>query len=184
MSIVTGSTPVLCLVGLVSFVALVIIVSAVRVVPEYQRLVVFRLGRCVGSRGPGIVLLLPVIDRAVKVDLREQVREILNQTAITQDNATVLISFLLHYKVFDPEKSVLQVGNFESAAQNMAVTMLRAVIGDITLGDVLFERAQITHMLHTRLGEITERWGVRLTKVEIREIIPSASRVAEARDTA
>ena len=172
MNIVTGSTLALCLVGSVFIIALVVIANAVRVVPEYQRLVVFRLGRCVGNRGPGIVLLLPVIDRAVKVDLREQVREIPHQTSITKDNASISIDFLWYYKVLDPEESVLQVGNFESAAQGMATTTLRAVIGGIALDDVLSEREHINNMLRTRLDEVTERWGVKVTNVEIREIIP------------
>ncbi|HSO11788.1 MAG TPA: SPFH domain-containing protein, partial [Anaerolineales bacterium] len=146
--------------------------NAIRIVPEYQRLVVFRLGRCIGPKGPGIVLLIPVVDRAVKVDLREQVREIPHQTSITKDNAPISIDFLWYYKVLDPAESVLQVGNFEVAAQGMATTTLRAVIGGIPLDDVLSEREHINTMLRTRLDEVTERWGVKVTNVEIREIIP------------
>jgi len=163
---------VLCLVGAVFLVVLVFIANAIRIVPEYNRLVVFRLGRCVGSRGPGIVLLIPIIDRAVKVDLREQVREIPHQTAITKDNAPISIDFLWYFKVLDPTESVLQVGNFEMAAQGMATTTLRAVIGGIPLDDVLSEREHINNMLRTRLDEVTERWGVKVTNVEIREIVP------------
>jgi regulator of protease activity HflC (stomatin/prohibitin superfamily) len=118
------------------------------------------------------VLLIPVVDRAVKVDLREQVREIPHQTSITKDNAPISIDFLWYYKVLDPTESVLQVGNFEMAAQGMATTTLRAVIGGIPLDDVLSEREHINNMLRTRLDEVTERWGVKVTNVEIREIIP------------
>jgi regulator of protease activity HflC (stomatin/prohibitin superfamily) len=156
----------------VFLIAFVFIANAIRIVPEYQRLVVFRLGRCIGPKGPGIVLLIPVIDRAVKVDLREQVREIPHQTSITKDNAPISIDFLWYYKVLDPAESVLQVGNFEVAAQGMATTTLRAVIGGIPLDDVLSEREHINTMLRTRLDEVTERWGVKVTNVEIREIIP------------
>jgi len=163
---------VLCVVGLVILGIFVVLSNAIRIVPEYQRLVVFRLGRCIGTRGPGIVLLFPVIDRAVKVDLREQVREIPHQTSITKDNAPISIDFLWYYKVLDPSESVLQVGNFEVAAQGMATTTLRAVIGGIPLDDVLSEREHINTMLRTRLDEVTERWGVKVTNVEIREIIP------------
>jgi len=162
----------LCVVGGLFVVAFVFIANAIRIVPEYQRLVVFRLGRCVGQKGPGLVLLIPVIDRAVKVDLREQVREIPHQTSITKDNAPISIDFLWYYKVLDPAESVLQVGNFEVAAQGMATTTLRAVIGGIPLDDVLSEREHINTMLRTRLDEVTERWGVKVTNVEIREIIP------------
>ncbi len=162
----------LCLIGVVFLVALAFIANAIRIVPEYQRLVVFRLGRCVGNRGPGIVFLIPMVDRAIKVDLREQVREIPHQTSITKDNASISIDFLWYYKVLDPMESVLQVGNFEAAAQGMATTTLRAVIGGIPLDDVLSEREHINNMLRTRLDEVTERWGVKVTNVEIREIIP------------
>ena len=162
----------LCLFGAVIVIALAFIANAIRIVPEYQRLVVFRLGRCIGAKGPGIVFLIPVVDRAVRNDLREQVREIPHQTSITKDNAPISIDFLWYYKVLDPTESVLQVGNFEAAAQGMATTTLRAVIGGIFLDEVLSEREHINNMLRTRLDEVTERWGVKVTNVEIREIIP------------
>jgi len=167
-----GGVFAICLVGAVLLVVIFILASAIRVVPEYQRLVVFRLGRCVGSRGPGIVLLVPIVDRGVLADLREQVREIPHQTSITKDNAAISVDFIWYYKVLDPTQSVLQVGNFEAAAQGMATTTLRAVIGGIPLDDVLSERERINNLLRTRLDEVTERWGVKVTNVEIREIIP------------
>jgi len=144
-----------CLVGAVLVLAVVILATAIRIVPEYMRLVVFRLGRCIGSKGPGIVFLIPVVDRAVKVDLREQVREIPHQTSITKDNAPISIDFLWYFKVLDPTESVLQVGNFEAASQGMAPTTLRAVIGGIPLDDVLSEREHINSLLRTRLYEVT-----------------------------
>jgi len=162
----------LCLVGALVLLTLVVVANAIRIVPEYQRLVVFRLGRCIGEKGPGLILLFPVVDRAVRVDLREQVREIPHQTAITKDNASISVDFIWYYKVLDPTEAVLQVGNFEAAAQGMATTTLRAVIGGIPLDDALSEREHINSMLRTRLDEVTERWGVKVTNVEIREIIP------------
>jgi regulator of protease activity HflC (stomatin/prohibitin superfamily) len=170
MEVLGGSA--VCIVGAILVLGFIFLANAIRIVPEYQRLVVFRLGRSVGAKGPGIVLLVPVIDRAVKVDLREQVREIPHQTAITKDNAGISVDFIWYYKVLDPTESVLQVGNFEVAAQGMATTTLRAVIGGIPLDDVLSEREHINTMLRTRLDEVTERWGVKVTNVEIREIIP------------
>lgn len=146
--------------------------TAIRIVPEYQRLVVFRLGRCLGTRGPGLVLLIPVVDQAKTVDLREQIREVPHQTSITKDNAPISIDFLWYYKVIDPSQSVLQVVNFEMSAAGIAATTLRAVIGGIPLDDVLSEREHINNMLRNRLDEVTERWGVKVTNVEIREIIP------------
>ena len=162
----------LCLVGGVFLIGFVFIAQSIRVVPEYMRLIVFRLGRCIGPKGPGLIFLIPVVDRAVKVDLREQVREIPHQSAITKDNASISVDFLWYYKILDPTESVLAVGNFEAAAQGMATTTLRAVIGGIPLDDVLSEREHINSMLRTRLDEVTERWGVKVTNVEIREIIP------------
>jgi regulator of protease activity HflC (stomatin/prohibitin superfamily) len=170
--LVTAGGFVTCLVGGVILVALILLASAIKIIPEYQRLVVFRLGRCIGAKGPGIVFLIPVVDRGVRTDLREQVREIPHQTAITSDNAGISIDFIWYYKILDPTESVLQVGNFEAAAQGMATTTLRAVIGGILLDSVLVEREHINNLLRTRLDEVTERWGVKVTNVEIREIIP------------
>ncbi|HAX70084.1 MAG TPA: hypothetical protein DCY14_10780, partial [Anaerolineae bacterium] len=113
-----------------------------------------------------------VIDRGVKVDLREQVREVPQQTSITKDNAPISIDFLWYFKVMEPTQSVLQVTNFETAAAGIAATTLRAVIGGIPLDDVLSQREHINNMLRTRLDEVTERWGVKVTNVEIREIVP------------
>ncbi len=168
----TSGVTALCLVGGVFAIVLIFIANAIRIVSEYQRLVVFRLGRCIGAKGPGIVILIPFIDKAVKTDLREQVREIPHQTSITKDNAPISIDFLWYYKVLNPTESVLQVGNFESAAQGMATTTLRSVIGGMSLDEVLSEREHINNMLRARLDEVTERWGVKVTNVEIREIIP------------
>jgi regulator of protease activity HflC (stomatin/prohibitin superfamily) len=165
-------TVVFCLVGALGLIGLVILTSAIRIVQEYERLVVFRLGRSVGERGPGLVLLIPFVDRGVKVDLREAVREIPHQTSITKDNAPIAIDFLWYYKILHAVDSVLQVGNFEAAAQGMATTTLRSVIGGIPLDDVLSQREHINQLLRTRLDEVTERWGVKVTNVEIREIIP------------
>ena len=164
---------VLLCVGIgILFILIIFLASAIKIVPEYQRVVVFRLGRCLGEKGPGLVLLIPFVDRPVRVDLREQVREIPAQTSITKDNAPISIDFLWYYKVFDPTMSVLQVGNFELAAQGIATTTLRSVIGGILLDGVLSEREAINSALRSRLDEVTERWGVKVTNVEIREIMP------------
>ncbi|TMI77228.1 MAG: SPFH/Band 7/PHB domain protein [Bacillati bacterium ANGP1] len=146
--------------------------SAIKIVREYQRLVVFRLGRSVGKKGPGVVFLWPVIDRAVWVDLREFFLEIPSQTCITKDNAPINIDFLIYFKVFEPDLSVIQVTDFAGAARGIATTTLRAVVGDISLDDVLAKREQINQVLRTKLDEVTERWGVKVTTVEIREILP------------
>ncbi len=153
-------------------VGLWLLFSAVKIVREYQRLVVFRFGRSVGQRGPGIVFLIPFVDRAVWVDLREAFLEIPSQTCITKDNAPINIDFLIYWKVVEPEASVIQVADFAGAARGIATTTLRAVIGDIVLDDVLARREQINQVLRAKLDEVTERWGVKVTAVEIREILP------------
>jgi regulator of protease activity HflC (stomatin/prohibitin superfamily) len=161
-----------CGIAIVVVALIVVLFSAIRIVPEYQRLVVFRLGRVLGQKGPGIVFLIPIIDLPRTVDLREQVREIPHQTSITKDNAPISIDFLWWYKVIDPVATVVAVGNFEISAQGMATTTLRSVIGGIALDDVLSQREHINQTLRAKLDEVTERWGVKVTNVEIREIIP------------
>jgi regulator of protease activity HflC (stomatin/prohibitin superfamily) len=149
-----------------------VISSAIKVVREYQRLVVFRLGRSVGKKGPGLVFLIPIVDRAVWVDLREFFLEIPSQTCITKDNASINIDFLIYFKVFEPDQTVIQVTDFAGAARGIAMTTLRAVVGDISLDDVLAQREKINQVLRAKLDEVTERWGVKVTTVEIREILP------------
>jgi regulator of protease activity HflC (stomatin/prohibitin superfamily) len=161
-----------CVVFLLVLFAIVLFSMAIKIVREYQRLVVFRLGKCVGQRGPGLVLLWPFIETANWVDLREQFLEVPHQTTITKDNASISVDFLIYWKVVDPVASVVQVGNFAGASQGIATTTLRAVIGDIMLDDVLAQREHINTVLRTKLDEVTERWGNKVTAVEIREILP------------
>jgi regulator of protease activity HflC (stomatin/prohibitin superfamily) len=148
-----------------------LVLRSIRIVPEFERLVILALGRFAGVRGPGIILVLPW-ENATRVDLRERFLEIPRQTAITKDNAPISIDFLVYYRVIDPKRSVLQVDNVVSASLNIATTTLRAVIGDITLDDVLAKREEINDKLRVKLDEITERWGLKVTSVEIREIEP------------
>ncbi len=162
----------LCIGTLVVVVGAVLLFTAVRVVPEYQRLVVLRLGRVIGPKGPGLVLLIPIVDQPRTVDLREQIREVPHQVSITKDNAPISIDFLWYYKVFDPQLSIIGVANFELSSQGMATTTLRSVIGGIALDEVLSQREHINQTLRVKLDEVTERWGVKVTNVEIREIIP------------
>jgi regulator of protease activity HflC (stomatin/prohibitin superfamily) len=162
----------LVLLGIVLFILILILPAAIKVVREYQRLVLFRLGRAVGVKGPGLVFIIPLIDRVTWVDLRELYLEIPHQTAITKDNAPISIDFIIFYKVVDASMSVLQVQNFAGAAQNIAATTLRSVVGDMSLDDVLSKREDMNQILRVKLDEVTERWGVKVTNVEVREIIP------------
>lgn len=164
---------VAAVIGLLVVVLFVLLVRlSIRVVREYQRLVVFRLGRVMGEKGPGLVLLIPIIDQPVRVDLREAFIEVPHQTCITRDNAPVAVDFLIYMYVVNAVSSVVQVQNYLGAAQGIATTTLRAVIGDISLDDVLAKREQINLVLRSKLDEVTERWGVKVTTVEIREINP------------
>jgi len=162
--------PILIAVGIA--IALWLLFSIVHIVREYERLVVFFFGRLQGARGPGIVLLIPFVQQSVKVDLRERFLEVPQQTCITKDNAPISIDFLVYSKVFQPDVTVTAVTDFTGASQALAATTLRAVIGDIPLDDVLAKREEINHTLRAKLDEVTERWGVKITSVEIREIVP------------
>ena len=159
---------------LVLVVVLVLAYLSIRIVNEYDRLVVFRLGRTGPDKvkGPGVVFLIPVVDRPVRVDLREQFIEVPSQTTITKDNAPINIDFLIYWKIVDPLRSIVNVAYFAGALQGIATTTLRAVIGDIQLDDVLSKRDQINEILRAKLDEQTERWGGKVTTVEIREIVP------------
>ena len=157
---------------LVIILAVILFGMAIRIVPEYQRLVVLRLGRLVGVRGPGLVLLIPFVDRGIRADLRERVFDVTPQACITQDNATVAIDFLIYSKIVDPASSVVNVQQYENASRGIAITTLRAVVGDMLLDEVLSRREAINSTLRGKLDEVTERWGVKVTAVEIREITP------------
>src|SRR3972149_160788 len=156
----------------VAIVALIVIPLAVKVVREYQRLVVFRFGRSIGRRGPGLLFLIPLIDRPVWVDLREAFLEIPSQTCITKDNAPINIDFLIYWKLFEPEMTVVQVQDFAGAARGIAPPPRRAFMGALPRDDRQPRREQINNVLRTKLDEVTERWGVKVTTVEIREILP------------
>jgi len=166
-----GTSVVLIVAGIV---LALLIHASIRIVNEYDRLVVFRFGRAGPEliRGPGLVFLIPIIDRPVRVDLREQFIEVPSQTTITKDNAPINIDFLIYWRIAEPLDSVIKVNNFPGALQGIAMTTLRAVIGDILLDDVLSRRDQINDVLRVKLDEQTVRWGGKVTTVEIREIIP------------
>jgi len=167
---VTAAILVIVAVVLVGLIVLAAI--SIKVVREYQRVVLFRLGRASGPRGPGLIVINPITDRISWVDLREQYLEIPHQTAITRDNAAIAIDFIIFYKVLDPLTSVIAVRDFRGAAINIASTTLRSVVGDMTLDDVLSKREDMNSALRIRLDDVTERWGVKVANVEVREIKP------------
>jgi regulator of protease activity HflC (stomatin/prohibitin superfamily) len=164
--------PSIIIVGIVIVILFFIIVTTFRIVVDYKKLVILRLGTYAGTRGPGIVIVLPFLESATSVDMREKFLDIPAQTAITKDNASILIDFLVYYRITEPSLSILKVDNVERASANIATTTLRAVIGDIELDGVLSKREQINDILRVKLDEATERWGLKVTAVEIREIEP------------
>jgi regulator of protease activity HflC (stomatin/prohibitin superfamily) len=171
--------PTLIVLGLFAVIVLAIVLTHLKIVPEYKRLVVFRLGKIIGIKGPGLVFLVPIIDSGTWIDLREMVLDIPPQTCITKDNAPVNIDLLIYMKVFDPELAVKSVQNFVMASTGIAVTTLRAIVGDLLLDDVLARRDYINQALRAKLDEVTDRWGIKITSVEIKEIKPP-SEVQEA----
>jgi regulator of protease activity HflC (stomatin/prohibitin superfamily) len=165
-------TTVLIVVAIVVVFLVLLAFTSIKIVREYQRKVVFRVGRSIGTKGPGIIFLVPIVDRPVLVDLREQYLEIPQQTGITKDNAPISIDFIVFHRVVDAVDSVVKVQNFAGAAENIAATTLRSVVGDMSLDDVLSKREEMNAVLRTKLDEVTERWGVKVTNVEVREITP------------
>ena len=159
-------------IALVAVIVLGFLLTAIKVIREYERLVVFRLGRLMGAVGPGVKFVWPIISKVNKIDLRERFLEVPHQTCITKDNAPTDIDFLIYFKVTEATQSVVQIQNFEGASVGIATTTLRAVVGDIPLDELLAKREQINSVLRTKLDEVTERWGIKITNVEIREIRP------------
>lgn len=166
-----GAGTILFLIPVLVLIVL-LVPLAFRIVKEYERLMVFRLGRALGARGPGLVLLIPFVDRGIRVDLREVFFDVDPQTCITKDNAPLSIDFLVYMKVINAVASVLEVEDFRGAARGIAITTLRALVGDMNLDDVLARRDQLNELLQSKLDEVTNRWGIKVTAVEIREIIP------------
>src|SRR5579875_3188443 len=167
-----ASPATIFLIIILIIIVVLLIRASIRRVYEYERVIVFRLGKFIAEKGPGLVFIIPFIDTTQKVDLRERFISVTKQTCITKDNAPVDIDFLIYYRVISASDSVLKVQNFEGAATGIGTTTLRAVIGDILLDEVLSKRETINQILRAKLDEVTGRWGVKITNVEIREILP------------
>lgn len=174
--------PVFCFVIAAGVVLLGLLATAVRVVQEYERGVIFRLGRLVGAKGPGLFFLIPVIDRMVKVDLRTVTLDIPTQEAITHDNVTVRVTAVAYYRVIDPQKAVVQVEDFRRATWQIAQTTLRSVIGEASLDELLAQREHINDKLAQIIDVQTEPWGVKVSVVEVKDVeLPDTMQRAMAR---
>lgn len=144
----------------------------IAVIKQYERGVIFRLGRYIGTRGPGLTFLIPVLDTGLRVDMREMVIDEPAQSSITKDNAIVDIDYVVYMRVVDAQAAVINVQDYTGAVRNLATTTLRSVIGEMTVEQVLSERDAINQRLEQKLSEVTSRWGVEVKAVEIREITP------------
>jgi len=166
----------------VGLLALVVLLNAIRVVREYERLVVFRLGRLIGTKGPGLVLLFPIIDRAVKVGLRTVTMDVPPQDIITRDNVTVKVNAVIYFRVIDASQAVIQVENFLYATSQIAQTTLRSILGQQELDELLAEREKLNQALQQVIDRQTEPWGVKVSTVEVKNVdLPQEMQRAIAR---
>ncbi len=167
---------------ILGFLLLFVISWTVRVVPEYRRLVLFRLGRLVGSRGPGLVFVIPFLDRTVTVDLRILTLDVPVQEVITRDNVAIKVNAVVYFRVLEPAKSVVEVENYVIATSQLAQTTLRSVVGSVELDEVLSSREKINQELQKIIDERTDPWGIKVSAVEVKELeLPDGMKRAMAR---
>ncbi len=166
----------------VAIVVFLILAYAIRVLKEYERGVIFRLGRLVGAKGPGLILLIPVIDKMVKVSLRVVTMDVPEQDIITRDNVTARVNAVIYFRVMDPEKAIVAVEDFLYATSMISQTTLRAVLGQADLDELLSERDKLNEQLQQIIDDDTEPWGIKVTKVEVKNVdIPQEMQRAIAR---
>jgi regulator of protease activity HflC (stomatin/prohibitin superfamily) len=169
-------------VGVALIFGIMILISAVKVVQEYERGVIFRLGRLQGAKGPGIFFIIPIIDRMVKVDLRVVTLDIPSQEAITRDNVTVRVNAVAYFRVVDPNDAIVQVEDYQRATWQISQTSLRSVLGQSDLDELLIHRDQINQKLQQIIDEATEPWGIKVSIVEVKDVeLPDTMKRAMAR---
>ena len=161
----------------IAIIAVIIFVAAIKIVPEYERGVVFRLGRVIGAKGPGLFILIPFVDRMAKVDLRTITLDVPAQEAITGDNVTVKVNAVVYFRVLDPVDAIIQVEDYRRATWQIAQTSLRNVIGQSTLDQLLQDREQINERLQHIIDEATEPWGIKVSIVEVKDLELTANMV-------
>jgi regulator of protease activity HflC (stomatin/prohibitin superfamily) len=151
-------------------VCAVFFVLTVKVLNEYERGVIFRLGRIIGAKGPGLIILIPLVDRMIRVDLRTITLDIPPQDIITRDNVTIKVNAVVYFKVVDPNRAIVEVENYLMAVSKLAQTTLRSVIGQIEMDELLSARDSVNHKLQVILDTQTENWGVKVANVEVKQI--------------
>jgi len=168
--------------SVVVFIVLIVLWSMIRILREYERGVVFRLGRVIGVRGPGLVILLPFIDKMVKVSLRIITMDVPPQDVITKDNVSVKVNAVVYFRVMDPAKAVIEVEDYLYATSQIAQTTLRSVLGEVELDDLLSQREQLNHRLQQIIDLQTDPWGIKVSAVEIKHVdLPTEMQRAMAR---
>src|SRR5438309_9613278 len=160
---------VLAIIAIVVFFAVILLAAAIRVLREYERGVIFRLGRLIAQKGPGLIFLIPVIDRMVRVDLRTVTLNIPPQEVITRDNVTARVNAVAYFRVIDPNRAIVEVENFLVATSQIAQTTLRSVLGKAELDALLSERERLNVELQQIIDEQTEPWGVKVSTVEVKD---------------
>jgi len=155
---------------LLLIVVVVLMSLMIKVVREYERAVIFRLGRLLGAKGPGLFVIIPFVDKLIKIDLRLVAVDVPVQKIITKDNVTVEVDAVIYYKVFDPVKAVVTVENYSYAVLMLAMTTLRDVVGQVDLDDLLTKREEINKRLQQILDELTDPWGIKVTAVTVKEV--------------
>ncbi|UCE03201.1 MAG: slipin family protein, partial [Candidatus Latescibacterota bacterium] len=169
-------------IGIIVFFIVMVLASAIRVLREYERAVIFRLGRYAGLRGPGLFLLVPVVDRMVKVSLRTVVMDVPPQDVITRDNVSVKVNAVVYFRVFAAEKAILEVENFLFATSQLAQTTLRSIVGGAELDELLAEREKINRALQEIIDRQTDPWGIKVISVEVKDVdLPTEMKRAMAR---
>ncbi len=156
--------------GVLVIIGILLLFATIKILPEYERGVILTLGRYTGTKGPGLVLLLPGIQRMLRVDLRVTVMDVPPQDVISLDNVSVRVNAVVYFRVVDPEKSVLEVAEFFQATSQLAQTRLRSVLGQHELDEILAQRDSINHTLQVTLDEATDPWGIKIMNVEIKDV--------------
>ncbi len=169
-------------IGAALLLALFILVKAVRIVAEYERGVIFRLGRVVGAKGPGLFFIIPIIDKMVKVNLQTVTADIPPQDVITKDNVTLKVNAVTYFNVVDPVKAIVVIQDYMFATSQVAQTTLRSILGQVELDDLLLKRDEINSQLQAIIDDLTNPWGIKVTLVEIKDVeLPEAMRRAMGR---
>src|ERR671914_634432 len=175
------NTDLLIGISVATLVALMLLSASIRIVPEYERGVIFRLGRVIAAKGPGLFFIIPIVDRMVKVSLRTVTMDIPPQDVITRDNVTVRVNAVTYFNVVDPVRSVVAIENYNFGTSQIAQTTLRSILGQVDLDELLIKRDDINQRLQQIIDQLTDAWGIKVTLVEVKDVeLPETMRRAMA----